>query len=140
MPIISPVDLLPGGEIDGRRVPLLGVHDGETLSESPGLDELTSARVLGRLLYALAGASFKLSSRTLETSENTELLRRLMCNELQQEVGQLTYRSTQGIVEPLGAGVGRDLGRQASQQPLKGLRPVALQREEVLQLVDHPFY
>src|SRR5215212_12123000 len=67
-------------------------------------------------------------------------LRRVMRNELQQEVGQSTYRSTQGMVEPFGAGVGRDLGRQASQQPPKGLRPVALQREEVLQLVDHPFY
>jgi hypothetical protein len=75
MSILSPVDLLPGGEIDVRRVPLLGIHNGETLSEFPGLDELTSARVLGRLLYAVAGASFKPSSRTLETSENTELLR-----------------------------------------------------------------
>ena len=73
--ILSPVDLLPGGEIDVRRVPLLGIHNGETLSEFPGLDEMTSARVLGRLLYAVAGASSKPSSRTLETSENTELLR-----------------------------------------------------------------
>jgi hypothetical protein len=73
--ILSPVDLLPGGEIDVRRVRLLGIHNGETLSEFPGLGELTSARVLGRLLYAVAGASFKPSSRTLETSENTELLR-----------------------------------------------------------------
>ena len=48
---------------------------GEKLSEFPGLDELTSARILGRLLYAVAGASSKPSSRTLETSENTELLR-----------------------------------------------------------------
>ena len=75
MSILSPVDLLPGGEIDVHRVPLLGIHNGDTLSESPGLDELTSARVLGRLLYAVAGASSKPSSRTLETSENTELLR-----------------------------------------------------------------
>jgi len=67
--------LLPGGEIDIRRVPLLGVHNGETLSESPGLDELTPACVLGRLLYAVAGASFKPSSRTFETSENTDLPR-----------------------------------------------------------------
>ena len=74
--IFSPVDLLPGGEIDVRRVPLLGIYNGETLSEFPGLDELTSARVLGRLLYAVAGARFKPSSRTLETSENTELLRK----------------------------------------------------------------
>ena len=53
-----------GGEIDVRRVPFLGIHNGETLSELPGLDELTSARVLGRLLYAVDGASFKPSSRT----------------------------------------------------------------------------
>jgi hypothetical protein len=72
MSTLSPVDLLPGGEIDVRRVPLVGIHNGETLSEFLGLDELTSARVLGRLLYAVAGARFKPSSRTLETSENTE--------------------------------------------------------------------
>jgi hypothetical protein len=75
--ILSLVDLLPGGEIDVRRIRLLGIHNGETLSEFPGLDgldELTSARVLGRLLYAVAGASSKPSSRPLETSENTELL------------------------------------------------------------------
>jgi hypothetical protein len=54
MSILRPVDLLPGGEIDVRRVPLLGIHNGDTLSEFPGLDELTSARVLGRLLYAVA--------------------------------------------------------------------------------------
>ena len=68
MPILSPVDLLPGGEIDVRGVLLLGIHNGETLS---GLDELTSARVLGCLLYAVDDASLKPSSRTLETSENT---------------------------------------------------------------------
>ena len=45
---LSSVDLLPGGKIDVRRVPLLGTHNAETLSEFPGLDELTSARVLGR--------------------------------------------------------------------------------------------
>jgi hypothetical protein len=75
MSILSPVDLLPGGEIDVSGVPLLGIHNREALSEFSGLDELTSARVLGRLLYAVAGASFKPSSRTVETSENTELLR-----------------------------------------------------------------
>ena len=73
--ILSPVGLLPGGELDVRRVPLLGIHNGEMLSEFPGLDELMSSRVLGRLLYAVAAASFKPSSRTLETFENTELLR-----------------------------------------------------------------
>ena len=58
-----------------RSVTLLGIHNGETLSKFPGLDELTAADVLGRLLYAVAGASFKPSSRTIETSEDTELLR-----------------------------------------------------------------
>lgn len=56
-----------------RRVPFPGIHNGE-LPEFPGLDELTSARVLGRLLYAVATATFKPSSRTLEGSENTEPL------------------------------------------------------------------
>jgi hypothetical protein len=64
--ILSPVDCCRG-EIEVRRVPLLGIHSGETLSEFPGLEELTSAYVLGHLLYAVAGASFKPSSRTLET-------------------------------------------------------------------------
>jgi hypothetical protein len=81
MSILSPVDLLQGGKIDVRRVPLPGIHNGESLSEFPGLDELTSARVLGRLLYAVAGASFKPSSRTPETSENTELLPQAWCGE-----------------------------------------------------------
>src|SRR3712207_1671107 len=52
-----------GGEIDVRRVALLGIGNGETLSEFAGLNELTSSRVLGRLLYAVAGASFKPSSQ-----------------------------------------------------------------------------
>ena len=64
--ILSPVDLLPRGEIDVRRVPLLGIHNGETLSETPGLDELTWLRVLGRLLYAVADTRFKHCSRTLQ--------------------------------------------------------------------------
>jgi hypothetical protein len=75
MTIFSPVDLLPGREIDARRILLFGIHNGETLSELSGLDELTSADVFGRLLYAVEGASFKPWFRTIETSENTELLR-----------------------------------------------------------------
>ncbi len=71
MSILSLVDLLLGGEIDVRRVPFLGIHNGETLSEFPGHYELTSTRVLRRLLYAVAGASFKPSSWILEPSENT---------------------------------------------------------------------
>jgi hypothetical protein len=68
------------------------------------------------------------------------VLRRLMWNGLGQQVCQATQRSAEGVVDPLGAGVGRDLGGQTRQQPLKGLRPVALQREEVLQLADHHLY
>ena len=74
MSILSPLDLLLGGEIDVRPVPLLGIHNGDTVSEFPGFDALTSARVLGHLLYAIAGASFKHSSRTQETSEDTKRL------------------------------------------------------------------
>src|SRR5215208_6058813 len=66
------------------------------------------------------------------------VLRRLMCNELDQQVRQVAQRSAQGIVDPLPTGVRRDLGRQAGQQPAQGLGPVALQSEEVLELVDHP--
>src|SRR5829696_5876759 len=67
------------------------------------------------------------------------VLRRLMCNELDQEIRQVGQRATKRVVDPLSAGVSRDLGRQASQQPLKSLRSVAFQREEVLELADHPF-
>src|SRR5215207_9475918 len=74
-----------------------------------------------------------------ERQTSSGILRRLMCNELDQEVYQVAHRATKGIVDSLSAGVGRDLGRQASQQPLKSLRPVALQREEVLELVNHSF-
>jgi hypothetical protein len=70
--VVRPV---AGGEIDVRPVPLLGIHNGENLSEFPGFDVLKSARVLGHLLYAIAGASFKHSSRTQEASANTELPR-----------------------------------------------------------------
>src|SRR5215211_4958015 len=62
-----------------------------------------------------------------------------MCNELDQEIRQVAQRATKRVVDPLSAGVSRDLGRQASQQPLKSLRSVAFQTEEVLELADHPF-
>ncbi len=63
-----------------------------------------------------------------------------MCNELNQQVRQVTQRSAERAVDPLPAGVRRDLGRQARQQPAEGLRPVTLQSEEVLELAYHPFY
>jgi hypothetical protein len=59
---------------------------------------------------------------------------------LDQQVRQLTQRPTEGVVHALSAGVGRDLGGQTCQKPGEGLRSVTLQREEVLQLADHPFY
>jgi hypothetical protein len=67
---LSWLDVLPGVR-SVCVVFLLGIDNEEMLSEFPGPDELTSARVLGRLLYAVAGASIKPSSGTLETSENT---------------------------------------------------------------------
>jgi hypothetical protein len=70
MSILRPVDLLPGGEIDVRRVPLLDIHNGDTLSEFPGLDELTSARFLGRLLYAVANHGGLLRTYHMRSSEN----------------------------------------------------------------------
>src|SRR5215208_4992204 len=63
-----------------------------------------------------------------------------MCNELDQQVRQVTKRSAQRSVDSLGAGIRCDLGRQARQQPAQRLRPMALHAEEVLQLADHPFY
>src|ERR687890_2825479 len=59
---------------------------------------------------------------------------------LDQQVRQVTQEPTEGVVDALSAGVGRDLGGQTCQQPAEGLRSVALQREEVLQLADHPLY
>jgi hypothetical protein len=38
-------------------------------------------------------------------------LRRVMCNELDQQVRQVAQRSAEGVVDLLCAGVGRDLGR-----------------------------
>jgi hypothetical protein len=61
-----------------------------------------------------------------------------MRNYLNQQVRQVAQRSAEGVVDPLGARVRRDLGGQTRKQPSQRLGPVALQREEVLQLVDHP--
>ncbi len=56
-----------------------------------------------------------------------------MCNELDQQVCQVAERSTEGVVDPLSTGVGRNLGRKARQQPAEGLGSVVLQAEEVLE-------
>src|SRR5215210_5425389 len=65
-------------------------------------------------------------------------LRRLMCNELDQQVHQMARRATKRVVYPLGASVGRNLSRHSRQQTSQRLGAVALQAEEVLELVDHP--
>jgi hypothetical protein len=57
---------------------------------------------------------------------------------LDQQVRQVTQGPTEGVVDPLSAGVGCDLGRQTCQQPAEGPRPGALHTEEVLELADHP--
>src|SRR5215203_2891087 len=62
------------------------------------------------------------------------VLRRLMRNYLNQQVRQVAQRSAEGVVYPLGARVGRDLGGQTRKQTSQRLGPVALQREEVLEL------
>ena len=56
--------------------------------------------------------------------------------DLDQQIRQLSQRSVEGVVDPLCAGVGRDLGRQTPQQPSQRLGPVALQGEEILELPD----
>jgi hypothetical protein len=58
-----------------------------------------------------------------------------MHNSSNQQVGQAAQRATELDVEPLSAGVGRDFGSKTGQKPLQGLSPVALQGENVLELV-----
>jgi hypothetical protein len=57
--------------------------------------------------------------------------------DLDQQIRQVAQGSAEGVVDPLSAGVGRNLGRQTRQQPYQRLGPVALQGEEILQLPDH---
>jgi sec-independent protein translocase protein TatA len=45
-------------------------------------------------------------------SEDADALRRVMCNELNQQVRQVAQRSAKGVVDPLAQGVCCDLGRQ----------------------------
>src|ERR671929_1368588 len=59
---------------------------------------------------------------------------------LDQQISQVTQGPTEGVVDALSAGVGRDLGGQTCQQPAEGLRSVALQAEKVLELADNPLY
>ncbi len=62
-----------------------------------------------------------------------------MHNRSDQKVGQVAQRSPELVVEPLPAGVGRHLGRQAGQKTTERLGPVALQGEEVLELIYDSF-
>jgi hypothetical protein len=64
------------------------------------------------------------------------VLRRVMCNELDQQVRQVAQRSAEEVVHPLSARVRRDLGGQTRKQPSQRLGPMALQSEEVLELAD----
>jgi hypothetical protein len=68
------------------------------------------------------------------------VLRRVMCNDLDQKFRQVTQRSAEGTVDPLGASVGRDFGGQSWQQPSQGLGSVEFESEEILELPDHPFH
>src|SRR5215208_1612552 len=54
------------------------------------------------------------------------VLRRLMCNELYEQIRQVAQRSAERVVDLLCAGVGRDLGGQARQQPSQRLRTMPL--------------
>src|SRR5215204_568661 len=67
------------------------------------------------------------------------VLRRVMHNCSDQKVGQVAQRSSELVVEPLPAGVGCHLGRQAGQKTTQRLCPVPLQGEEVLELIYDPF-
>ena len=68
---------------------------------------------------------------TLVVVFRPNLLRRLMHNWSDQEVREVTQRSTERSVEPLPERVGRHLGGQADEQATQRLRSVALQGEEV---------
>jgi len=61
-----------------------------------------------------------------------------MHNFSDQEIGQMAQRTTKFAVEVLPACVRCDLGRKARQEAPEGLRPVALQEEEILELVYDP--
>jgi hypothetical protein len=61
-----------------------------------------------------------------------------MHNLSDQQISQVAQWASEPVVEVLPAAVDRDLGRQASQQPTKGLCPVTLQKELILELVYNP--
>ena len=117
----------------------------EAFSKVNGLLRKAKARTLDALFEVTAGALSAVSAsdargyfRGLWLQDASGPL--FMKTALDQQVCQLTQRSVDGVVDPLSAGVGRDLGGQARQQPSQRLGAVALQSEEVLELADDPFY
>ena len=131
---------------------ILAVHTGLRQGELLGLKwgdvdlEAGTLQVRRTLTTAkggpvLSSPKTKGSRRTVKLSQTAlEALRRLMRNELDQQVRQVAKRPAERSVDSLGAGIRCDFGRKARQQPAQSLRPVALHTEEVLQLAYDPFY
>src|SRR5215218_11025811 len=63
----------------------------------------------------------------------------MMCNELDEKIGQVAQRPPDPVVDALSASVGCDLGCQAGQKTTQRPGPVPLQAEEVLELIYDPF-
>src|SRR5829696_5458146 len=100
------------------------------------LQFLREARLVPSNRYDIQEHIVRLDNSNLSKAD----LRRLMCNELYEQIRQVAQRSAERVVDLLCAGVGRDLGGQARQQPSQRLRTMTLQREEVLELAYDPFY
>ena len=91
------------------------------------------------VVYSLRGDSRMIVVRHKHGKDDSKYLRRLMRNELDQQVRQVTQRSVEGVVDSLGAGVCR---------PWRPSVPTALPtswhggapNKEVLELADDPFY
>ena len=66
------------------------------------------------LMFALAYVAIQLVRTVFAVLalEASHPLRRVMCNELDQQVRQVAQRSAKGVVDPLAQGVCCDLGRQ----------------------------
>ena len=118
-----------------RRGEALGLLWEDVKLEEATLSVKRSLDVDGTLKTPKNPASrrtLKLAPRALaalkahKVRQNEERLRRLMCNELYEQVRQVAQRSAEGVVNPLSASVCRDLGRQARQQPSQRLGTVVL--------------
>jgi hypothetical protein len=94
---------------------ILQQHDQGCIERLRGLEDFN-------VPHSAPGVQLAPTSPNLVESECCELrldgvLRRLMCNELYEQIRQVTQWSAEGVVDPLSAGVCRDLGCQARQQP-----------------------